>query len=269
VDRNASLVLGSNNAGRPQFAPFNRTGTSRVRTNDGKSHYNAMQVKVDRRFRNGILVTNSYTLGRSWDYVSENNSLSTPIDYELSWGRSEFDRLHSYTLSALYELPFGPGKKWLSDGVLAHTIGGWQVSGILVAYSGTPLNITAAGTLNTPGNTLYANNPGGEGVIGGLGPGKRYLDPAAYSVPATATLGTMHRNGGPDGPGFWQLDSSLFKRFQINDRMFAEFRIDAFNLTNSVRWANPNTTVGNVNFGIISGTTGDQRRLRFGGRFVF
>ena len=75
VDRNAGMVLGANNPGRPQFAAFGRTGTSRERTNLGKSKYNAMQVKVDRRFKNGILVTNSYTLGRGWDYTSENTRL--------------------------------------------------------------------------------------------------------------------------------------------------------------------------------------------------
>ena len=59
LDTNASLVYGSGNAGRPQFAAFNRTGTSRTRVNDNKSQYNALQVKLDRRFRNGLLVTNS------------------------------------------------------------------------------------------------------------------------------------------------------------------------------------------------------------------
>ena len=59
VDLNASMIYGAGNAGRPQFAPFNRTGTSRARTNDNKSEYNALQVKVDRRFQNGLLLTNS------------------------------------------------------------------------------------------------------------------------------------------------------------------------------------------------------------------
>ena len=72
LDTNASLVYGSGNVGRPQFAAFNRTGTSRTRVNDNKSQYNALQVKLDRRFRNGFLVTNSYTLGRSMDLANEN-----------------------------------------------------------------------------------------------------------------------------------------------------------------------------------------------------
>jgi len=273
VDRNAGMVLGANNAGRPQFATFGRTGTSRERTNLGRSRYNALQVKVDRRFRNGILITNSYTLGRGWDYTSENTSVATPIDFSRSWGRSDFDRLHSYTVSGLYELPWGPGKKWLNEGLASTIIGGWQFSSIFVAYSGTPLNILASGTLNTPGNALYADAVSEQKVLGGLGPGEQYLDKASYAIPAVGTLGNMTRNGGPDGPGFWGIDSSLFKRFGFSGgRRFAEVRVDAFNLTNSVRWDNPNEanrTVGSAAFGQLNATIGGQRSLRFGGRFVF
>jgi hypothetical protein len=82
----------------------------------------------------------------------------------------------------------------------------------------------------------------------------------------------MTRNSGPEGPGFWNLDGSLFKRFAIGGSRYAEFRVDAYNVTNSVRWGNPTTgyseAAGNT-FGQITGTTGGQRSLRFGGRFAF
>ena len=273
LDTNASLIYGSGNAGRPQFAQFNRTGTSRTRTNLNKSKYHGLQVKVDRRFRNGFLLTNSYTLSRSWDYVNENGGISTPIDFAQSWSRSNFDRQHNYTLTGLYELPWGPNKRWLSEGLLGRLIGGWQLSGIFVAQSGTPLNITGNGTLlNTPGTTAYPNLTGDNRVLGGLGPGKAYFDQSVYSLPAAGVQGNMKRNGGPEGPGFWNLDGSLFKRFNVGGSRYAEFRIDAYNVTNSVRWGNPSTgfstAVGNT-FGQINGTTGGQRSLRFGGRFVF
>ena len=51
----------------------------------------------------------------------------------------------------------------------------------------------------------------------------------------------MKRNSGPEGPGFWELDGSLFKRFGVGGSRYAEFRVDAYNVTNSVRWGNPNT----------------------------
>jgi outer membrane receptor protein involved in Fe transport len=273
LDTNASLVYGSGNAGRPQFAPFNRTGTSRNRTNLGKSRYNGLQVKVDRRFMNGLLVTNSYTFGQSKDLAQENTGINTPIDFDLVWARSDTDRLHNYVLSSVYELPWGPGKHWMNEGTLGKIIGGWQVSGLFVAQSGQALTIGGDGTLlNTPGNTPFVNLNGDNQVLGGLGPGQLYFDPTVYSLPGAGTQGNMKRHSGPDGPGFWQLDGSLFKRFPLGGSKYGEFRIDAYNVTNSVRWANPNVTystaTGNT-FGQITGTTGSQRSLRFGGRFAF
>jgi hypothetical protein len=273
VDENASLVYGSGNNGRPQFATFGRTGTTRVRSNDNKSEYNALQVKVDRRFQNGWLVTNSYTLSRSRDLVNENTTISTPINRDLSWSRSNFDRLHNYVLTGLYELPWGPGKAWMGEGLTGKILGGWQISGVLVVQSGQPLNITGNGALlNTPGTTAFADQNGDHRVLGGLGPGNLYFDPAVYSLPVAGVQGNMKRNGGPDGPGFWQLDASLFKRFAIGAARFAEFRIDSFNTTNSVRWNNPSTgysvSAGNT-FGQSTTTNGSQRSLRFGARLVF
>jgi hypothetical protein len=273
VDTNASLVYGSGNPGRPQFAQFGRTGNSRTRTNDNKSQYNALQVKVDRRFRNGLMITNSYTLSRSMDYVNENTTISTPIDFELSWARSNFDRLHNYVLTTIYELPVGPGRKWLSNGLAGKIIGGWQVSGVYNLQSGTPLTIGGNGTLlNTPGNSAFANLNGEHRVLGGLGPGLLYFDPSVYSLPPAGTQGNLRRNNGPEGPGYWNLDMSLFKRFAVGATRYAEVRVDAYNVTNDVRWGNPTTgysTAAGNTFGQITGPTGSQRSVRFGGRFVF
>src|SRR5262249_48691636 len=184
LDTNASMIYGSGNVGRAQFAPFNRTGTSRTRTNLGKSKYHGLQMKLDRRFQNGFLVTNSYTLSRAWDYAQENGNLSTPIDPEQSFGRSNFDRTHSYTSSAIYELPWGPNKAWLKDSTLGRIIGGWQLSGLFMAQSGTPIDILGNGTLlNTPGTTARPNVNGGNNVLGGLGPGLLYFDPSVYTLP--------------------------------------------------------------------------------------
>jgi hypothetical protein len=273
LDTNASQIYGSGNNGRPQFAQFNRTGTTRTRTNLNKTEYNGLQMKVDRRFQNGLLISNSYTLSRSMDYVNENGTISTPIDFQQSWGRSNFDRTHNYVLSALYDLPWGPRRRWLSSGPVGQILGGWQLSGIFVAQSGTPLNIGGNGTLlNTPGTSPFANLNGEQKVLGGLGPGLLYFDPSVYSLPAAGVQGNMSRNSGPEGPGFWNVDMSLFKRFSIGATRFAEVRVDAYNVTNSVRWGNPSTgysTAAGNTFGQITGPTGGQRSLRFGARVTF
>ena len=273
VDTNASLVYGSGNNGRPQFLPFGRTGNSRTRTNDNRSEYNSLQVKVDRRFSNGLLLTNSYTLSRAMDYANENGGIGTPIDRNLSWARSNFDRTHNYVLTSIYELPWGPGRRWMSNGVLGQVIGGWQVSGIFVAQSGTPTTIGGNTTvLNTPGNSAFANLNGEQRILGGLGPGLLYFDPAVYSLPAAGVQGNMKRNTGPEAPGFWNIDMSLFKRFSVGAKRFAEVHVDAYNAPNAVRWGGPSTgysTAAGNTFGQVTGTTGGQRSLRFGARFVF
>jgi hypothetical protein len=272
LDTNASLIYGSGNVGRPQFAPFNRTGANRVRTNDGKSRYNGLQMKVDRRFMNGLLVTNSYTLGRSKDLAQENTGIGTPIDFNLSYARSDTDRLHNWVSSAVYELPWGPKKRWMSDSTLGKVVGGWQLSGLFIAQSGQALTIGGNSILNTPGNSAFVNLTGENKVLGGLGPGIPYFDTSVYSLPAAGVQGNMKRHSGPDGPGFWQLDSSLFRKFGLGGSRYGELRVDAYNVTNSVRWGNPDTglstATGNT-FGTITGTTGSQRTVRFGARFVF
>ena len=275
IDANAGLVYNAGNAGRPQFAAFNRTGTSRQRSNEGKSKYHSLQMKIDRRFNRGLMITNSYTLSKAMDLVNENTTIGTPIDFDKAWGRSNFDRTHNYALTAIYDLPVGPNRKWLTDGLASKILGGWQISTLFVAQSGVPLTITAnGGLLNTPGNTAFADLIGTEKIVGGLGPGSTqpYFDPTAYAQPTAGTQGNMSRNSGPEGPGFWQLDGALFKRFMISGSKYAEFRVDAFNVTNSVRWGNPGTgfsTATGTTFGRITGTTGGQRSIRFGGRFVF
>jgi hypothetical protein len=273
IDRNAGMVYNAGNAGRPQFAQFNRTGTSRERSNDGKTTYHGLQMKIDRRFRRGLMVTNSYTLSRAENYVDENGGIATPIDFSKSWGRAGFDRTHNYASTVIYDLPIGPGRRWLTSGMPGKILGGWQISTLFVAQSGVPLSVNANGTLlNTPGNAAYADQIGTPRVLGGLGPGNLYFDPAAYAQPVAGTQGNMSRNSGPEGPGFWQLDGALFKRFQISGSKYAEFRVDAYNVTNSVRWGNPNTgfsTATGTTFGQVTGTTGGQRSIRFGGRFAF
>ena len=163
----------------------------------------------------------------------------------------------------------------MADSLTGKIIGGWQVSGLFVAQSGTPLTITGNGTLlNTPGNTAFANLNGEHKVLGGLGAGQAVLRSQRLFAAGGRSQGNLRRNNGPEGPGFWQLDLSIFKRFAIAGRRYAEFRIDAFNAPNAIRWGNPatgfSTATGNT-FGQVTGLAGQtsQRIIRFGGRFAF
>ena len=165
VDTNAEhgLRLGQQRPAAVRAVQPHRHDRARAPTWN-KSQYNGLQMKIDRRFRNGFLVTNSYTLSRSMDYVNENTTASARRSTSSRAGRDRTSIACTTTRSTgLYELPWGPNKRWLNEGLLGKIIGGWQLSGIFVAQSGTPLNITGNGTLlNTPGNTALRRTSIGE-----------------------------------------------------------------------------------------------------------
>jgi hypothetical protein len=272
VNLNAGMVLGADNAGRPQFGPHGRTAetTGFMRSN---TTYHSLQTKFDKRFSRGFMLTTSYTLGRSINYWQgdSNGGLITPADPERSKGRAEYDRLHSYVQSFVYQLPVGPEGRWLRSGPLSWILGGWQVSGIFSAQSGLPINFTAnAATLRAPGNTQRPNAAGKPEVLGGIGANNQWFDPSVFSAPAANTFGNVERNGLLDGPAYVNLDASLAKWFTFKSDVKAEFRIDAFNATNRPQFANPNGEFGNPRFGQITTTQAQTERVvRFGLRVLF
>ena len=263
---NAGLVLGAGNAGRP-FFKYGKTAAIENLAWKGKSRYNALQMKLDRRFRNGWLLTNSYTYSRSRDYANENGGLTTPIDPERSWGYSNFDRPHVYVSSFVWSLP------WYKDpdaGALHWILGNWQVSGIFTYQAGTPIDVTTSATaLNTPDNTQRPNLNGTEKVIGDFGPGKYYFDTSVYSAPAAATFGNMTRNMGDlRGPRFTNLDFSIVKQFNLGASRMAEIRVDMWNLPNTIHMSGPNASLGSTTFGQVTSAYG-ERQMRFSARFMF
>lgn len=264
LNLNASLVPGSNNDGRPQFATFGRTGNVTAFL-PYHTTYHSMQVKVDRRFKNGFLITNSYTLGRgeSYDGGDSNGAIGTPADIERSWGRTSNDRTHTFVSSFVYGLP------WQKEGVLGVLSNGWQVSGIFTAQTGQPIQIAMDGALlRAPGNTQRPDLVGDPAILGGVGTGELWFNTSAFAAPPPNTFGNLTRTGsGVNGPGYVNLDASLVKKFGMGTR-YGEFRVDAFNVTNSLHPNNPNGTFGSATFGQITGSF-EPRLVRFGLRLVF
>src|ERR1019366_5367318 len=158
-----------------------------------------------------------------------------------------YDVRHVMTTNAVYQLPFGKGTKVLADGPLSQLVGGWELAGIASARTGLPVNITvsrSAGALldgNTsgqrpnlmPGVSIYAANQ----TI------TNWFNPAAFSAPANGTWGNLGRNIA-DGPGAYEIDSSLQKRFHISERLAINFRAAAFNLLNHPEYKNPGASIG-------------------------
>jgi len=191
-------------------------------------------------------------------------------------GRADTDRTHNYVLSTIYELPVGPGKRWLNEGMMGpghRGLAGQRPVPGAVRFCRSPS--TGNGTLlNTPGNTPPSPNLNGDNkVLGGLGPGLLYFEShGLLAAGGPGSRATWRATPAPTARATGNLDMSLFKRFQVggSGRYGPRSVSTATNVTNSVRWGNPNTgfstATGNT-FGQITSTTGGQRSLRFGGRF--
>jgi Carboxypeptidase regulatory-like domain len=268
---NAGHVLGADNAGRPLFTKYGRTADTSNPVPVG-SAYNSMQVKVDRRLRGGLLLTNSYTLSRAYSYSNGDGggTISTPADPERGYQRTTFDSTHSFVSSFVYHMPWGPDGKWLREGAIGRVLGDWQVSGVVSAISGTPIDFTASATnLRAPGNSQTPNASGKPAVLGGIGSGNLWFDTSVFSAPAANTWGTVERRGLLTGPAYYNLDASIVKIVRAGTRR-AEIRADFFNALNIPHYANPNGTLGNANFGRITGILPQtERTIRFGARFLF
>jgi hypothetical protein len=262
---NAGMVPGQDNAGRPFFTQFGKIAS--VQTwYPTDTNYNSLQIKVDRRFRNGFLVTNSLTRGRAINYSDDNGGVGTPANPELSRGLASFNRRFMYNATFVWDIPFANNSPKLLKAIL----GGWQVSGIFTAQSGTPINFTAnAAALRAPGNTQRPNVSGTPKVFGDIGPGKLYFDTSLFSAPAANTFGNMLRNDSITGPGYTNLDGTMIKRFRFSERIGAEIRIDALNVTNSPNFINPDGAFGSPTFGQVNATIGGERLVRFGARITF
>ena len=263
---NAGMTPGLDRDGQPLYILYGKTASVNNLAWKGKSRYNGLQVKVDRKFRGGWMVTNSYTYGKAKDYANDNGGPSTPANPELSWGYGNFDRTHNYVNTFVWSLP------WFkeSSGATKWILGNWQMSGLFSAMTGTPVDVTMSGAnLRAPGNTQRPNYDGSTTVYKEYGPGKKYFDITSYTAPANNTFGNLNRNQGDlRGPGFVNLDFSLVKQFPMGGSRQAEFRWDTFNLTNQIHFNNPNATFGGSTFGEINGGYG-ERQMRFALRFMF
>jgi len=243
--------IGGGNAGRQLNRQFGRTGQTKLIAPVGDSEYNSLQARLTRRFQNGYQFGVSYTLSKSEGVVSDSDNslrINIPEYYDLNWATSSFDRTHNLHITGIYELPFGPGQRWLQTGVLGHIVGGWQLNTILSFYSGTPFGVSASSTsLNAPeSNDQRADLVKDEvEILGGTGRGNSYFDPMAFKPVTEARFGTAPYNL-LRGPGVAQWDLSVFRQLGLGHQFNLQIRFDAFNVTNRPRFSNPGSNVSNL-----------------------
>jgi hypothetical protein len=279
LDINASQIPGSGDEGRPLFAQFGRTTTTREWDGRTHSNYHALQTTLNRRFSRGLLLKSAYTWSKAIDEATYSDWTeflwNAPSVYGRNRALASHDTPHNFQLALVYELPFGPGKPWATSGTSSRILGGWQLNGTFSAYSGRPFTLTASGaSLNMPGNQQTPDQTKDEvEIFGKVGDAGTYFDTTAFARVTEVRFGNVGRNS-MRGPGQTNLDLSLFRTFALTESVGLQFRAEAFNVTNTPHFNNPNGNVNSQNFGKILSTDanwamGRSRQFRFGLRMTF
>ena len=273
----------------PQFS-----GGLNVLDSNDFSTYNALEVTLKRRLKNGITYNLSYTWSKSLDTRSFDPTLTvvgttnastaadTPFDInnrKLNYAISDFNRPHSLNWNFLDELPFGRGKKWLngSSPLLNRIVGGWEIAGYGRVTSGRPFTVFAGTETVSSVNYSTANCTGCS-----RGMGTPFLDSASgliwffnqqqramFTPPGAGQFGNTGRNAF-NAPHYFELDASLLKRIPINERFKLELRAEATNLTNSVSFAAPTTDITSSIFGRINNSvSSSSRKIQLGAKLHF
>ncbi len=265
--------------------PLAGFGAFGFKANDGNNNFNALQVSLQRRFVRGLLFQMNYM----WSHGITDSSIGSGESVAIQnmscracdRSSTNIDVRHNMTANAIYELPFGRGKQFLTGDTASKFFGGWELAGIATARTGLPVNITMSrkatqvldgNTSNqrpnlVPGVPIYAANQ----TI------NNWFNPAAFALPANGTWGNLGRYIA-NGPGMFEIDSSLQKRFRITERVALNFRVAAYNLANHPIYKTPSGSIGSLtgtnpvsgSFGRITSIinngavgTGAPRRIEF------
>jgi hypothetical protein len=248
-----------------------------VQDNSGKSDYHGLQAQYERRLTRGLQVTGAFTWSKTLDDSCGNLDTGgcAPqlyTDFALERALSTQDQDYALSTSVLYELPFGRGKRFAGDVSrwVDYAIGGWQLNAIYSLQGGTPFSITASGSPSSTRADLVGKITVQPGNI------VNYVNSSAFAVPGKTAAGVYIAPGtsGRDiirGPGLSNIDFALFKNFTVTEQVKAQFRLQAYNLTNTPHFGNPSDT--NLNDGHIGQITGvltnSWRQLELGLRFTF
>jgi len=264
--------------------PLSAFGQFNIKRNDANSNFHALQASLNRSFTSGWLLQTQYM----WSHAIADGSVGageTVAYQQVDCRRCDrsvtpYDVRHTITMNSVYQLPFGPGKRYgHAGGFAGKLIGGWELSGIGTASTGRPVNVTVTRSASVmldgytsnqrpdvvPGQSIY---PANQTIY-------NWLNKAAFAVPAKYTWGNAGRYIAR-GPGLWEVDMALEKKTPLSEKVNLSFRAEAFNVFNHPVFANPSANISSSAFGRITSIlnsgaigTGAPRRLQFMLRFDF
>jgi len=257
---NPSQIPSASN-GNQSFIPFPNFALNAIyETTNAKSSYNSMQATYEHQTSFGLQMLANYTFSKCFsDQRTQGTATSA---YRAQWlpgfgitgdyGLCDTDAANVIHVSGTYALPFGRQRE-LFNGVnraVDTFIGGWSVNYIYTYQSGEPLTLSCA-TATTSDFGCFAPTVAGADLYAGPHNTKQWLNPNAFSQPAQATqIGQVDYSvlgGEPQqarGPGWYNLDASVFKEFALGDTTHLQFRAEAFNAFNHAQFGQP----GNLNY---------------------
>jgi len=280
VNLNAGQTINGGAASQPFYAQYGTTASITQYFAAFSSTFNSLQVKFDRRFTSGLIMTTAFTWQKAMDFQSGDDG---GLDFYAGQGlarnyaRADFDRKYNFIQSYIYRVPFGAGQRYLANGLGGKVLGGWQVAGILSLRTGTPLTFTGNNSLNLgSGGTTTLEQVAPITMLGGINTGNPWFSTSSFVKTSNFVQGSTGRNIF-DGPGLFALNLGLSRWIDIREGIRLQLRADSLNLTNTPQFANPNTGYGS-NFGFVTSTissgtgvngTGGGRVVTLGAKITF
>ncbi|HLJ46136.1 MAG TPA: TonB-dependent receptor [Bryobacteraceae bacterium] len=245
------------------------------------SIYHSAQFKLEKRMAHDFTFLMGYTFSKLIDDNSGTMSWLEPAtphqngyDREADRSVSDQDVSQRFLYSFSYGLPFGKGRPFGNNlrPIVNAFLGGWQITGIMTLQTGVPLALTTTDTSQSGGGVLRPNNNGTSAALSGSSESRlnQYFLTSVFSQPAPYTFGNTARTL-PDvrGPGTHNLDFSLYKDLAFKERYHLQIRGEAFNLTNTPEFDNPDTNLQSPTFGHILTQRNTPRQLQVSMRFAF
>jgi hypothetical protein len=245
-----------------------------------RSEYDALQLTFDQRLDAGLSATVAYTLGQSKDdasaFFSSAGDANFPMDSNnpaAEFARSNFDVRHRVAMGGLWQIPIGPGRRWLRTGAAATCLGNWDLFFVATFQSGRPFTVSMHPDIDVS-NTGRANlgfgfndrpNLVGDPSVASPSP-EQWFNTLAFGQPAFGTFGNVGRNS-LEGPGFKNVNISLTRRVPLTRGAF-QIRLEVFNLLNWTNFDQPDNFLGSPTFGQIL-SAGAPRRLQLGIKYEY
>lgn len=244
----------------PQYA----ASVNQIRASVGDSIYHGFTLRAERSFSKGLMFQVSFTGAKLIDNVNERflggANFINPYDLSLSRSISAADINRRLVANWVYEMPFGRGKRYLSNGIGGMILGNWQISGILSAQTGQPISITAACSFpGVSGLGCYADRSKSGVITSGEQTMDRWFDTTAYTNPTPYSFGNGSRTE-PNlrNPGSFTFDSVLSRWQPIKERLRLQYRAEFYNMLNHPNLGAPAAAINSSTFGLINTKAGNR-----------